>query len=605
MFDSALALYFRLREVGVRPDSFTFPMVNRAISALGNCLEDGEKVHSLAIQMGFGSDVYFCNTLIEMYGKCGHFEPASRLFDEMPLRDVVSWTSMICAYIRIGEFVDSFTLFGEMQLDGVEPNSVTIATMLQSCTVAENAAHGRKFHGYAIKKGFETYELVKNSILKMYIQICSFEDGENMFDKIEKKDVVTWNIIISRYSSKGDLMKLTECFYNMRLELIPSLETLTMIISSFAKAGELLQGQRIHGYAIKSGLYDALLQTSLVDFYAKCGEMAASDQLFEDHKEKNCVSWSVMMSGFIQNGYFKEAIELVHKMQITDFRYSVDILRSIILAYSHLGVLRLGKGAHGYMIRNGLCGNTDNTKMETAILNMYSKCGSIAYARTCFDQMAVKDVVAWSSMIEGYGIHGLGLEALELFEQMQEEGVQPNSVTFLSLLSTCSHSGLVNEGCEIFSYMNQEFRIKPEINHYTCLVDLLGRSGRLQEALRIIEIMTVKPDSRIWGALLAASRTYSDSELGIHAGRALLDLEPENAGYHVVLSNVHVREERWSEAENLRGTMIEKDLRKRPGWSCIESGAELHGFVAGDRSHPRASEIHQTVVSLTRNLKAG
>ncbi|XXG58149.1 hypothetical protein AAC387_Pa04g0535 [Persea americana] len=589
-----------MRQVGIQPDVFTFPTVNRAIS----CLQDGGKIHSLAIQMGFASNVYFCNTLIGMYGRCGCVDSASRVFDEMPLRDVVSWTSMISCYVREEMFTDCFGLIYEMRRAEIEPNSVTIVTMMQACGMAGNAVGGTQFHAYSIKRGFGNYELVvNNSILSMYVKTGCFEDAEVLFNNANEKDAVSWNIMISGYSGKGNLLKVADSFNEMRLEVVPSLETLTLVISSFAKAGELRHGQGMHAYSVKSGLNDVLLQTSIVDFYAKCGEMEKSFRLFDDLPDKNSDSWSVLMSGFIQNGYFREAIELFSKMQIANVKPSTYTLRSIILAYSHLGALKLGKGAHAYMIRKGLYGHKDNASMETTILNMYAKCGSISSARTCFKQMAVKDVIAWSSMIEGYGIHGLGSKALELFEHMQTEGVAPNSVTFLSMLSACSHSGLVNEGCIIFCRMSQEFGIIPTLDHYTCLVDLLGRSGKLQEALTMIETMTAKPDSRIWGALLAACRTYSDNALGIYVAQSLFDMEPENAGYHVVLSNVHVSGGRWNEAEYLRNLMTEKDLNKKPGWSCIETKEGFHGFVAGDRSHPQAGEIYWTLVCLKRSTE--
>ncbi|XP_058113247.1 putative pentatricopeptide repeat-containing protein At3g01580, partial [Magnolia sinica] len=606
MLDAALGLYRKMQESCVLPDNFTLAIVNRAISALPGCLRHGEKNHCLGIQMGFGSDVYFCNTLIGMYGRCGRIDYARKVFDEMSQRDLVSWTSMISGYVRFGNFHDSFQVFREMRMAEFEPNSVTLVTMLQACSIIGNVVHGRQFHGYGIRKGFESYEIVRNSILTMYTKTGSFKDAESLFGMTEMPDVVSWNIMISGYSSKGDLLKVAESFnVMMRLEVIPSIETLTLLISASTKLGNFLLGKIIHSYAVKKGLNDVFLQTSLVDFYAKCGDLGISTQLFEEIQEKNSISWSVMMSGFIQQGYYKEAIELFRRMQVSNLKLTVDILRGLVLTYIHLGALQLGKGVHGYVIRNRLYGVEDNTSMETSFLNMYAKCGNIVSARKCFDGMEVKDVVSWTSMIDGYGIHGFGLEALEHFDAMVSEGVEPNNITFLSLLSACSHSGLVNEGYRVLDLMSSRFGIKPDLNHYTCLVDLLGRSGKLEEALRVIENMTVEPDSRIWGALLASCRIHSNAELGAYAARRVFDLEPKNAGYHIVLSNVHARGERWGESENVRTMMCGKDLKKKPGWSCIEVGGGLHGFVVGDSSHPQAIEIYRILGCLAKNMDEG
>ncbi|KAL5699660.1 hypothetical protein ACHQM5_030534 [Ranunculus cassubicifolius] len=594
-FHSSIDLFQQMRRASVEPDSFTFPIVNRAVSLLGDQFKLGEMIHSSAIHKGFGEDLYFCNTLIEMYTKNGAINSAYKVFDEMPDRDLVSWTSMISGYVWSGNVRSSYRVFQEMRMDSLEPNLVTLLIMFGACSVDKNVVQGNTLHGYVIKKGFEGDGSLQNSILTMYCKSGSFQNCDILFGSILRRDTVSWNIMISAYSLRGDSSRVADIFDEMRTETIPSLETLTLVISSFAKSGYLLKGKKVHGYVLKTGVFDVVLKTSLVDFYAKCEDVESSFQLFEEVPCRNHITWSAMMSGFVQNGCFKEAIELFCKMQIADLKPGIGILRNLVHSYTHLGAVQLGKVVHGIIIRNMFyCSEENNAVVQTSIMNMYAKCGSIVSARRCFSQIANKDVVAWSSLIEGYSSHGLGFEAIELFNQMMDEGIEPNSVTILSLLSACSHSGLMNEGFKVFDLMSKRFGIEPDINHYTCMVDLLGRSGKLQEAREMIENMVCKADSRIWGSLLAACRVHFENKLGAYAAERVLEFG--NPDYNTLLSNVHASSQRWVEADSVR----EKILRKPPGWSCIEITGRLHGFVAMDASHPQVGEIYELLGSLNQ-----
>ncbi|KAK9099884.1 hypothetical protein Scep_023314 [Stephania cephalantha] len=603
--DDALRLYSRMRVSSVSPDHFTFPIVNRALSLAEDRLGLAGCVHCVAIQMGFGEDLYYCNTLIDLYVKKYCVWSARKVFDGMPDRDLVSWTTMISGYVSAGNFFSCFGLFREMLVEGLEPNLVTLLIMLRACSFSGNAVQGKEIHGHAFKEGFESEGSLVNAILTMYGKTSNLKNMVTLFHNITNRDAVSWNIMISTFSRKGDYSKVAQYFTIMKTELAPNLETLSLVVSASAKSGNFFYGKEIHCYAVKTGLSDVVLQTSLVDFYVKCGQLGESIKLFNEVSEKNGVTWVAMLSGFIQSGHFKEAMALFSKLQFSVLKSEVAILSSLVALYTDLGVLWLGKGVHGFILRNTIqCPEEDTAALETSILNMYAKCGSIVYARRCFDRMAVKDVVAWSSMIEGYGTHGLGYEALKLFSQMQRERVRPNRVTFLNLLSACCHSGLVSEGCMVFSHMSSRFGIEPDVNLYTCMVDLLGRSGELRKALEIIKSMTVQPDSRTWGALLAASRVHSDIEIGTLAAQRLSELELDNAGYNTLLSSIHASAERWHEAEDVRRLMNEKQMTKKPGWSYIEdSRGSIHGFVAGDESHPKVGEIFELLSSLSKTME--
>ncbi|KAI3471647.1 hypothetical protein Pfo_028297 [Paulownia fortunei] len=504
--------------------------------------------------MGFGSDVYFCNTMIDAYVKSGCCANALKLFEEMPCRDLVSWTSMISGYAYEGN---------------VEPNEVTMIVMLQTCS---SVVEGRQFHGYVIKCGSLIDQSLKNSILKMYADFGSANESEILFEETATRDVVSWNIMIYLYSSKGKTMKTIDCLNKMRVEVEPSIETFSVLISGLGGCGNHSQGKQIHCLALKSGFFDDILMTSLLYLYAKSGDLENSTKLFREVSHRNC-----------------------------GVQPETENMRSFVVACMHLGALRLGKAVHGYFIRNFFSVSDEGARsLETSILNMYVRCGDISSARICFDRMLVKDLVTWSSMIEGYGTHGLGSDALEVFHQMNGEGIEPNGVTFLSLLSACSHSGLLREGCEVLNSMKWICGIEPDLDHYTCIVDLLGRSGKVKEALSIILKLVALPDSRIWAALLAAARVHEDQKVGEYAAEKLLELESDNAGYYTLFSNVQASVERWNEVQEVRSAMKDMNLIKHPGWSCLEVKGVFHGFVSADRSHHQMNEIYTMIECLSR-----
>ncbi|XVF56247.1 hypothetical protein PTKIN_Ptkin06aG0103500 [Pterospermum kingtungense] len=604
--DKALLLYRNMRKQNVKHDRFTFPIINRAVLSSASADANTAKVnHCVAVKMGFGFDLYFGNTMVEVYGKCGCFTDAFKLFDEIFERDLVTWTSIISGCFCEGDNVRAFTLFNKMRME-MQPNSVTLIVLLQGCSQWGALVGGRLMHGYAIRSGVLVDGLVQNSVLKMYTKMGSVEEVETFFTEIRQRDTVSWNTLISYYSLRGDVGEVADRFCKMQHEVKVSTQTLTLVISAFAKSGDLSQGEKLHCCAIKLGLHDDVFQTSLLDFYAKCGMLKNSVLLFRRISSRNSIAWSAMLSGYIQNGFFMEAIALFKEMQAAGLHPGAEILGNIVNACIHLGGLQTGKEIHGYSIRNMFHGHEKEgtfVELETSILNMYIRCGSISSARTCFSRMLVKDIVAWTSMIEGYGIHGLGSDALDLFDQMLEEGVTPNGVTFLSLLAACSHSGLVSEGCNVFHSMKWRFHIEPDLDHYTCMVDLLGRAGKLKEALATIMKMMAFPDSRIWGALLAASRVHGHRKLGEYAAQQLLELEPDNVGYHTLLSNVQASTGRWAEVEEVRRAMFGKDLKKQPGWSYIEENGHIHCFVSGDKSHNDVHRIYQVLACLIRKTQ--
>lgn len=602
LFEMGIFLYGQMRQLVVEHDCFTLPVINQLYSKFVCDVRYTEMMHCVGIQMGFSSDVYFCNTLIGFYVQCGCTSFAQKLFDEMSLRDLVSWTSLISGYISEGNQSRVFELFGEMRRE-LEPNSVTVITMLKACSAFGNVILGNQFHGYLLKKGFLNEKHVRNVLLQMYTNKGTSEDVEVLFSEFGTTDVVTWNIMLSFNFASGNIKGMLENFPDMLREVGPCAETLTLIASALVKYGNYSQCQELHCFAMKSGLYDHIFQTCLMDLYANFGHLDASISLFQGIPCQATITWSTLMSGFIKHGNNDDAIGLFKQLQSIGVEPTLEVIKALLDVCSHTCALSMGKEIHGFYIRNLYNPSEISLVLGTSMLNMYIRCGSISSARHCFGTMVEKDVVAWTSMIEGLGTYGFGLEAIAHFDQMLQEGIEPNAITFLSILSACSHAGLTNEGCILFNSMRWKFGIDPELNHYTCVVDLLGRTGNLKEALVVILKHVVCPDGRIWGALLSASRVHMDRKLGEYAAKCLLELEPDNVGYHIVLSNMQASAGQWTEVEELRTMVTVANPNKSPGWSCVETNGEIQGFVSGDRSHFHVKKVYEVLGFLSRQIQ--
>lgn len=288
-------------------------------------------------------------------------------------------------------------------------------------------------------------------------------------------------------------------------------------------------------------------------------------------------------------------------MQLADVKPNSVTLVSVLLACAHLASQKQCKLIHGYIIKGGF---NSNLVIVTALIDTYANCGILEVAHQLFDQMSEKNVVSWSAMIAAYGMHGLGEEAISLFHQMQMTGILPNHITFVSLLSACSYSGLVLEGRQYFNSMVQYYCIVPRVVHYACMVDLLGRAGHLHEAWDLIKTMPLEPGASVWGALLGACRVHCNIELGQYAAEQLFELEPKNAGCYVLLANIYAAAGRWEDVARVRTMMKDRAVKKTPGYSCTEVNNRVHAFVMGDRSHPQSKEIYEMLETLERKMEA-
>lgn len=300
-------------------------------------------------------------------------------------------------------------------------------------------------------------------------------------------------------------------------------------------------------------------------------------EVFGSMSQGDVVSWTTMIAGYVQNGHANDAVKLFRQILLVDMKLDPIIITSVLAAIASLAALQQGKEIHGYTIRRGILANVF---VGSALIDMYAKCGNVDIAQKVFYQLPEKNVVSWTAMIVGYGMHGLSGDAFTFFSQMQQAGIKPNHITFIGLLSACSHAGLVDKGRQYFDCMTKDYCIKPQIDHYACMIDILGRAGHLDEALRFLNMMPLEPGPAIWGSILGACRIYRNIKLGKLAAEHLFDLEPNNPGNYVLLSNIYTQSGRWDEAVQVRALMKDRELKKMPGCSWINVKNRVHAFVA-------------------------
>eukprot|EP01018_Ginkgo_biloba_P018837 Gb_05554 [translate_table: standard] len=596
----ALTLYRQMKLAGIHPDKFIFSSIIKACADLA-ALQEGMEIHDDISRTGFVMDIFVENSLIAMYAKCRCIEIAREVFDKMSKRDVVSWNAIISGYVQNGLAKEALTLFSEMQPQGIKPDLATMGSVLSACGYLSALQQGKQIHGFMVRNGSYSDIVVGNSLVAMYGKCRSINVARQVFDKMSKRDVVSWTAMISGYVQNGLTNEALTLFHQMQLQAIkPNSIAIVSILPAFAHSAR-QQGKCIHGYIFRRGFdSDVVVGTSLIDMYAECGSIEIARRIFDNMSDRNVVSWSAMIAGYAHNGDANEALTLLNKMQLHDIKPDLVAIVSVLPACAHLSALQQGKGVHGYTIRSGL---ETNVVVGNALVDMYAKCGSIDLARKWFDKMCERNVVSWSTMIAGYGMHGQGKDALALFSLMQHKGMKPDEISFISVLSACSHAGLVYEGWQCFNSMRRDYCITPQVEHYACMVDLLGRSGLLDEAHDFIKKMPIKPNGVVWTTLLGACGIHSNIELGELVAEHLFELEPENAACYVVLSNIYAEAGRWDDVVKVRIMMKDRGLKKRPGCSLIEVNNRVHSFVVGDRLHPQSQKIYAKLATLAGQMK--
>lgn len=596
----AISLFREMHRFGMRMNTYTAVSVLQACTEL-SLLKLGREVHGALLKNNINFELYEGNALVVMYTRSGRMSDAVRLFNEMNEQDNVSWNSLLSGYAQNCLYEKAVELFNRMLEMGFQPDEVSLVTVASAMGRSGNLLNGKEIHCYAIKRGFNSNLQMGNALMDMYTKSFLVNYSKFIFHRIPNKDVISWTTMIACYAQNSYHLEAIELFRQVQKE---GIKADPMIIGSILLACSSLICpsllKQIHGYAIRHMLVDLVLENTFIDVYRECGEVSHALNIFRRIKNKDVVSWTSMITCYVDNSLFNDALSLFVEMMKADVKPDVIALLSILSATAGLASLLKGKEIHGFMIRRfqGIDGS-----VSSSLVDMYARCGRIDESFKVFNRVGYKDLVLWTSIIDACGMHGRGRDAIDLFDQMETLGVVPDHITFLALLYACSHSRLVIEGKIFFQKMINEHMLKPWPEHYACIVDLLGRAGKLDEAYEFIRKMPTKPTAPVWCALLGACQVYSNYELGELAAEKLLKLEPENPGNQVIISNFFAAMGKWQDVKELRSKMKKRGLKKDPACSWIEVGSKVHAFVARDKCHEDSSKIYAKLDEITQYLE--
>ncbi|CAK7341393.1 unnamed protein product [Dovyalis caffra] len=596
--DSALKLFEKMQLDYLKPDCVTVASLLSACASIGPlCM--GEQLHSYVTKAGMSSDIIVEGALLDLYVNCSDIKTAHEIFLTTQTENVVLWNVMLMAYGKLDNLIESFRIFRQMKIEGLIPNQFTYPSILRTCTSVGALDLGEQIHTQVIKTGFQFNVYVCSVLIDMYAKHGKLDAAQVILRRLNNEDVVSWTALITGYAQHDLFAEALKHFEEMLHRGIQSDNIgFSSAISACAGIQALNQGRQIHAQSYVSGYSEDLsIGNALVSLYARSGRIEEAYLAFEKIDAKDSISWNGLISGFAQSGYCEEALKVFAQMNRAKLEASFFTFGSAVSAAANIANIKQGKQIHAMIIKRGF---DSEIEVSNALITLYAKCGSVDDAKREFLEISEKNDVSWNAMITGYSQHGCGNEAVDLFEQMKQVGEMPNHITFVGVLSACSHVGLVNEGLGYFESMSKEHGLVPKPEHYACVVDLLSRAGFLIRARKFVEEMPIEPDAMIWRTLLSACTFHKNVEVGEFAARHLMELEPEDSATYVLLSNMYAVAGKWDCRDQTRQMMKDRGVKKEPGRSWIEVKNSVHAFYVGDRLHPLADKIYEFLSELNK-----
>ncbi|KAL7599338.1 hypothetical protein Lser_V15G22197 [Lactuca serriola] len=565
----------------------------------------GRATHAMIIKtIDSPFPTFICNHLVNMYSKLDLLDSAQLLLSLIPAQDrsVVTWTALISGSVQNGHFSAAILHFRNMHHDSIAPNDFTYPCAFKACNSLRSPVTGRQLHGLAIKSGQIHDVFVGCSAFDMYSKIGLKDDANKMFDEMPVKNLATWNAYISNAVLDGNPRKAIDAFIkSRRLSGEPTSITFCVVFNACSDALFLQIGKQIHAFVIRYGYeHHVSVANSLIDFYGKCKDITSAHLVFNNISSHNDVSWCSMVSAYEQNNEGEKACILFLQAMRNNIEPKDFIISSVISACAGISSLETGRLIHSLAIKSCIDGNIF---VGSALVDMYAKCGNIEDCEKVFDEMPERNLITWNALLSGYAHLGQSNMAISLFEQMKFE-VKPNYVTFVSVLAACSRAGEVKLGMNVFDSMKLRYGIEPGVEHYACVVDMLGRGGMVESAYEFIKRMPCRPTVSVWGALLGSCKVHGYNEIGKIAADNLFQLDPQDSGNHVILSNMFAASGRWEDANLVRMEMKDVGIKKSTGYSWISVKNSIHTFQSKDTSHEQNPEIQSMLTKLKNQMKA-
>ncbi|KAG7627015.1 Pentatricopeptide repeat-containing protein [Arabidopsis thaliana] len=556
-------------------------------------LNQVKQLHAQIIRRNLHEDLHIAPKLISALSLCRQTNLAVRVFNQVQEPNVHLCNSLIRAHAQNSQPYQAFFVFSEMQRFGLFADNFTYPFLLKACSGQSWLPVVKMMHNHIEKLGLSSDIYVPNALIDCYSRCggLGVRDAMKLFEKMSERDTVSWNSMLGGLVKAGELRDARRLFDEMPQRDLISWNTM---LDGYARCREMSKAFELFE---KMPERNTVSWSTMVMGYSKAGDMEIARVMFDKMPlpAKNVVTWTIIIAGYAEKGLLKEADRLVDQMVASGLKFDAAAVISILAACTESGLLSLGMRIHSILKRSNL---GSNAYVLNALLDMYAKCGNLKKAFDVFNDIPKKDLVSWNTMLHGLGVHGHGKEAIELFSRMRREGIRPDKVTFIAVLCSCNHAGLIDEGIDYFYSMEKVYDLVPQVEHYGCLVDLLGRVGRLKEAIKVVQTMPMEPNVVIWGALLGACRMHNEVDIAKEVLDNLVKLDPCDPGNYSLLSNIYAAAEDWEGVADIRSKMKSMGVEKPSGASSVELEDGIHEFTVFDKSHPKSDQIYQMLGSL-------